>query len=131
MITSFQDGKGISLERCSFRVQTISLFFHSVDLVFRTRFSLSEKDNTSEKENTIQDYVQKYIMLKFPHPKIGYLFIMFTMFKGKGGYDAGIRIMKRGGSTEVIGNTIKIRGKRNTFCPCRLYLEKTPLPEQK
>lgn len=130
VITSFQDGKGHFIRKMFVsRADNIIVLSLSGPGICELGFSLSEKDNTSEKENTIQDYVQKYIHAQISTSK-DWVSIHNVYTKGKGGYDAGIRIMKRGGSTEVIGNTIKIRGAKEILLSMQIVPWKTPLPEQ-
>ncbi len=50
--------------------------------------------------------------------------------KGKGGYDTGVRIVRKGGKTEVSGNKIKISDSDEILLFIRIVPWKTPLPKQ-
>ena len=47
--------------------------------------------------------------------------------KGKGGYDAGVRIERKGGSVKVIGNTVQITGANEIILKIQIVPWKTPL----
>jgi hypothetical protein len=85
VITSFQDGKGHFIRKMFVsRADNIIVLSLSGPGICELGFSLSEKDNTSEKENTIQDYVQKYIHAQISTSK-DWVSIHNVYTKGKGG----------------------------------------------
>lgn len=54
-----------------------------------------------------------------------------TYVQGKGGYDAGVRIMKKGGVAKVVGSTVEIDGAEEITLAIRVVPWKTPLSEEK
>ena len=51
--------------------------------------------------------------------------------EGKGGYDAGVRILKEGGSAKTLGNVVQIDGAKEIMLIMRIVPWRTPLPKEK
>lgn len=121
---NFQTGEVITSYRDNDGVYTRRMFVSRESNVIMLSLSgpgVCELEFPKLNHNLIKDYIS------VSTDWVGYHNVYV---KGKGGYDAGVRIARKGGNVKVIGNKVQIVGAEEIVLKMQIVPWKTPLPKE-